>query len=272
MVTGKAETDDMMAAFSLGANDYVTKPVDLRVLRARAATQIERKRGDEQLRKALQEIGNLNHELRMECARRAEAEACALDLAYHDAVTGLCNRIRFSQELTAGIAALVEGRDQLALLCLGLDGFKQVNDTLGHQVGDELLMAVADRLRGCVRDSDTVARLGGDEFAIIVPCMKDQVAAAELANRVIEVLRLPFWMREKEANVGCSIGIAFATSARVDPDLLFREADQALYSAKADGRGTWRVASPSQFGRAKTVLFGDVRTGWRPTAYSSCAA
>jgi diguanylate cyclase (GGDEF)-like protein len=125
-----------------------------------------------------------------------------------------------------------------------LDGFKQVNDTLGHQLGDELLLAVAERLRGCVRDTDTVARLGGDEFAIIAPCIKDEATAAELANRVIEILRLPFWLREKNANVGCSIGIAFAASAAVDPNLLFRDADHALYAAKADGRGMWRFARP----------------------------
>jgi diguanylate cyclase (GGDEF)-like protein len=242
MVTARAETDDVMVAFELGASDYVTKPVNLPVLVARAESQLARKRADERLQQALGDIAALNFELRQECARRAEAEARALDLAYHDALTGLYNRIGFGEKLAVALKTGQRGSGPLALLCLDLDGFKPVNDTLGHQAGDELLKAVADRLRGCLRDVDCVGRIGGDEFAILLPSMKGRTDVVAVAERIIEVVSMPFAVEHQEAKVGCSVGIAFACTPEIDPSLLFRSADAALYSAKESGRGTWRIA------------------------------
>jgi len=132
---------------------------------ARAESQLARKRADEQHQQALSNIAALNFELRQECARRAEAQARALDLAYHDVLTGLYNRIGFGEKLAVALAATDRRANRLSILCLDLDGFKPVNDSLGHQAGDALLKAVADRLRGCLHDADCVGRIGGDEFA-----------------------------------------------------------------------------------------------------------
>jgi diguanylate cyclase (GGDEF)-like protein len=237
MVTGRADTDDVTEAFELGANDYVTKPVNIPVLMARAESQLARKRAEEGLQQALSDIANLNFELRKECARRAEAETRALDIAYHDPLTGLCNRMRLREKV---VAAGVDG--SFALLCLDLDGFKQVNDTLGHHAGDELLKAAADRLRGCVGELDTVGRLGGDEFAIVAPSAQGIAETVALAERVIDVISAPFLIEQHDVVVGCSVGIAIASDRDIAADRLFRDADAALYSAKADGKGTWRVA------------------------------
>jgi diguanylate cyclase (GGDEF)-like protein len=242
MVTARTETDDLMVAFKFGASDYVTKPVNLPVLVARAENQLTRKRSEERLQQALSDIASLNVELRGECARRAEAEARALDLAYHDALTGLANRLRFREVLAAALTKVSDSAGPLGLLCLDLDGFKPVNDRLGHPAGDDLLRAVADRLRGCVWDTDIVSRLGGDEFAIVLPSMKSPADATALAERVLDVISTPFTIEAHQVKVGCSAGIALAFSPDVDPDRFFREADAALYSAKTDGRGTWRVS------------------------------
>jgi diguanylate cyclase (GGDEF)-like protein len=231
-----------MVAFKLGASDYVTKPVNLPVLVARAESQLARKRADEQLQQALSDIAALNFDLRQECTRRAEAEARALDLAYHDALTGLYNRIGFGNKLTVALNRREKGAGPLALLCLDLDGFKPVNDRLGHQAGDELLKAVADRLRGCVRDVDCVGRIGGDEFAILLTVVKSRADVIAVAERLIDILSMPFTVEHQEVEIGCSVGITFASTSEVDASLLFRSADAALYSAKEAGRGTWRIA------------------------------
>jgi diguanylate cyclase (GGDEF)-like protein len=246
MVTARTETNDMIVAFNLGANDYVTKPLNLPVLVARAESQLARKRAEERLQQALGDIASLNFELRQECARRAEAEARALDLAGHDALTGLWNRMRFDEQLGVALAGLRETPGLVTLLSLDLDGFKAVNDRFGHHVGDELLKAVADRLRGCVRDPDGVGRLGGDEFAIVLPSTKSAADAIALADRVIDVISMPFAIGDHNVGVGCSVGIALASTPDTDLNLLFQNADAALYSAKASGRGTWRLDSDVQ--------------------------
>jgi diguanylate cyclase (GGDEF)-like protein len=242
MVTARTHTDDAMIAFNLGADDYVTKPVDLPVLIARVETQLARAMAEQQLQQAVRKISDLNFEMHLECARRAEAEALALDRAHHDPLTGLCNRLRFRELLSAELQDLSETANRLALLLIDLDGFKQVNDTHGHAAGDELLTAVAHRLRGCVHETHTIARLGGDEFAVLVPAIDPDDATA-LASRIVEVISMPFNLSQEKVGIGCSVGITFARRSQVHPDLLYREADSALYAAKREGRGRWRVTS-----------------------------
>jgi len=242
MVTARSETDDVMVAFKVGASDYVTKPVNLPILVARAESQLARKRADEQHQQALSNIAALNFELRQECARRAEAEARALDLAYHDVLTGLYNRIGFGEKLAVALAATDKRANPLALLCLDLDGFKPVNDSLGHQAGDALLKAVADRLRGCLHDADCVGRIGGDEFAIVLSSTRSRADVVAVAERITDVISMPFTVEHQEVKIGCSVGIAFAYTSDSDPSVMFRSADAAMYSAKQAGRGTWRIA------------------------------
>jgi diguanylate cyclase (GGDEF)-like protein len=168
------------------------------------------------------------------------AEARMAHLAHHDALTGLPNRLLFRRKLEGALGHMRHG-DGLALLFLDLDQFKAVNDALGHSVGDELLRAVAKRLAGQLRDTDTVARLGGDEFAIVQSRIEKPAEATRFAARLIELIGAPFDVAGHQIVTGTSIGIVFAPQDGMDADLLLRSADLALYRAKSDGRGVYRL-------------------------------
>ncbi len=170
---------------------------------------------------------------------RAQAEERIAHMAHHDALTDLPNRVLLRERLEAGLAHVRRGQ-QLAVHYLDLDTFKNINDTLGHPVGDDLLKAVAERLCGCVRDVDTVARLGGDEFAIIQTGLEHVNDAASLAQRIRDSLKMPCEINGQLINIDASIGIACAPADGTDADLLLKNADMALYRAKAEGRGTYR--------------------------------
>jgi diguanylate cyclase (GGDEF)-like protein len=159
-------------------------------------------------------------------------------MAHHDALTDLPNRVMLREQLDRHLST-VKRDGSLAVLCLDLDYFKQVNDTLGHPVGDRLLCAVGKRLRECVRDTDIVARLGGDEFAIIQPGLEQPMAASALAQRLVEELARPFMTEGHEIVIGTSIGISVAPSDGIDPDVLLKSADMALYRAKDNGRSAF---------------------------------
>jgi diguanylate cyclase (GGDEF)-like protein/PAS domain S-box-containing protein len=158
--------------------------------------------------------------------------------ALHDELTGLPNRNLLQDRLRQALAHARRGGWQVGVLLLDLDDFKDVNDTLGHPAGDRLLRAIAERLAGVIRASDTLARLGGDEFAIVQPgpgCSPD--GAAELARRLIGALEAPLSLDGQELRVGASVGVAIAPGDGEDADELVRRADLALYRAKTDGRG-----------------------------------
>jgi diguanylate cyclase (GGDEF)-like protein len=179
--------------------------------------------------------------------RRVQAEI--EHMAHHDALTGLPNRLRFRAHLST---ALQTGRHPIAVLCLDLDRFKAVNDTLGHPAGDQLLRVAADRLSACVRQGDLVARLGGDEFAIVQLDGEQPAAAEALAHRVVQAMTAPFEIASQTASVGTSIGIALSDAGEVcSPDDLLKRADLALYDAKSAARGTHRFFRPELDRRAK---------------------
>ena len=134
--------------------------------------------------------------------------------------------------------------ETFALLCLDLDQFKNVNDTLGHPAGDELLKSVAERLRGCVRETSLVARLGGDEFAMIQTAIEQKDDIAVLVSRICDAIRIPFNIEDHEVIIETSIGIAIAPDDSIDPDELLKMADMALYRAKAEGPGTYCFFEP----------------------------
>ncbi len=170
---------------------------------------------------------------------RRRLEARIEHMAYHDALTGLANRLLLLDRLEKMLA----GRrtpDELTVFCLDLDHFKEVNDTLGHQVGDALLQAAADRLRDSVRQSDLVARTGGDEFVIVQSSSNATLSAAELANRLIDVVGAPYEINGHRVIVGVSVGVSFSGPDARDSGELIKQADIALYRAKEDGRGTYR--------------------------------
>ncbi len=181
---------------------------------------------------------------------RQRAEERIVHMARHDALTDLPNRTMFRERLEYELKRIKRG-DALAVLCLDLDHFKSVNDTLGHPVGDELLKVVAERLRRCLREPDTIARLGGDEFAIIMTGMHAPTDPVLLAKRIREAIIKPYILDGHQILADISIGISLAPIDATEPDLLLKNADMALYGAKADGRGTYRFFEPEMDARMK---------------------
>jgi diguanylate cyclase (GGDEF)-like protein len=161
-------------------------------------------------------------------------------MAHHDVLTGLPNRALFQKRLGEAIARMKRHNEPFALLCLDLDRFKIVNDTLGHPAGDALLKEVSKRLLDTLREEDVVARLGGDEFAILQTHNNSELNAAALAERVIKVVTQPMVIEGNTVDVGTSIGIAMCPKDADDGDTLFRKADLALYEGKNAGRGQFR--------------------------------
>jgi diguanylate cyclase (GGDEF)-like protein/PAS domain S-box-containing protein len=180
-----------------------------------------------------------------------KAQAQISHMARHDALTNLPNRRLFRERLEDALRRITRG-EQVAVFCLDLDRFKEVNDTLGHPVGDELLKEAARRLSECVREGDTVARLGGDEFAIVLVGSELRVAeTSALANRLIEVISAPCTIQDHQLIIGATLGISIAPDDGADPDQLLKNADMALYRAKGDGRGSYRFFEAGMDARAQ---------------------
>jgi len=171
---------------------------------------------------------------------RKDANQRLQRLAHYDPLTGLPNRTLFYETLAKTLAQAEHNQWRLAVLFIDLDRFKNVNDTLGHAIGDELLRQFCDRLAQCVRVRDTVGRLGGDEFALILIIPHSQLDAVVVANKIREVLRQPFDLRGFEASITASIGITLYPDDARDPETLVKYADTAMYKAKEAGRNTYR--------------------------------
>ncbi len=191
---------------------------------------------------------------------RQRSERQIAHMARHDALTDLPNRVLLRETLEHELKRVKRG-ECLAVLCLDLDQFKSVNDALGHPIGDELLKLVGERLRNCTREPDTVARLGGDEFAIIMTKMEDPSDAAALSKRIRDSIIKPYQIDGHQIVTDISIGISIAPYDALEPDPLLRNADMALYGAKADGRGTYRFFEPEMNTRmrARRELEMDLR-------------
>jgi diguanylate cyclase (GGDEF)-like protein/PAS domain S-box-containing protein len=170
--------------------------------------------------------------------------------AFYDSLTGLANRALFDDRMRHALAHADRRGQRLAVLLLDLDGFKIINDSLGHQAGDQVLVMVAQRIMASCRLSDTVARLGGDEFAVLLEEDVDEGAAEGVAKRLLEILREPFVVKGRELSVGGSIGIALHEGAAASTDDLLRDADAAMYCAKSRGRDRFELFEPSMHTRA----------------------
>jgi diguanylate cyclase (GGDEF)-like protein len=280
MVTAKTGTNHIVDALELGANDYVTKPVDFAVAFARVNTQIGRKRAEQQvllaneaLRKANEELerrveertGRLvevNQRLKVEIANREESQAKSQYLAYHDSLTGLGNRLLFKDQLEKALNDVSVTPHPVAVLFLDLDGFKAVNDTLGHSIGDLLLKSVAAKLRDILQRTDRIARLGGDEFAILQVSAPQPGSSIALAEKIIEIVGQPCCIDGHDVTVGASIGIAVAHPGDINTETFLKSADLAMYSAKSEGRGTYRMFDPEMDAivQARRGLERDMRT------------
>lgn len=170
--------------------------------------------------------------LQLDITERKQAEKLLQMLAHNDPLTGLPNRSLFHDRLEHGLSLAQRHKQSIAVLFLDLDHFKEINDTLGHDMGDVLLKAATTRLLACVRKSDTVARMGGDEFTVIITEMKAAEDAEHVAKDILEAFSKPFELNEKFYNVGCSIGIAIFPEHGKDSKTLIKHADSAMYYAK----------------------------------------
>jgi diguanylate cyclase (GGDEF)-like protein/PAS domain S-box-containing protein len=187
----------------------------------------------------------------IDITERKEAEARIAHMAHHDALTDLPNRVLFRQRMADALAQRCRTGSLVGALCIDLDNFKLVNDTLGHPIGDRLLEDVAERIERVIRQRDTAARLGGDEFAVLVPELKSPQELAVLAQRLIEIVSEPYLVEGHLVTVGTTIGIAVAPTDGEDADRLLRNADLALYRAKADGKSTFRFFEPEMDAQAQ---------------------
>jgi diguanylate cyclase (GGDEF)-like protein/PAS domain S-box-containing protein len=184
---------------------------------------------------------------------RRRANEKIAHLAHYDALTDLPNRVLFREQIERELQRARRG-EQFALLYIDVDEFKGINDSLGHHVGDELLKAVAARIRGCIRETDLIARLGGDEFAVIQTAVRDTSDVVEFTTRLHEAIRQPFECLGHHLSTDASIGIALAPKDGTDLDQLVKNADLAMYAAKASGRRTYRFFEPAMDASAKARL------------------
>jgi len=235
-----AYADDVnrLKGYRSGAVDYIAKPINDVILRSKVRVFLDLYSARMELQQALGELGERNRQLQAEIAERQRAEAQVRHQATHDMLTGLPNRALFHERLHQAIAQ-APGRG-FALAMLDIDGFKAVNDTHGHPVGDALLQAIAVRLRAHVRAGDTVARLGGDEFALILEDAAQLPLLLERCQQLCDTLALPYPLPgpagEVVARVSASIGIALWNSGTPSDEALIQAADRALYEAKRAGK------------------------------------
>ncbi|MEK6320568.1 MAG: EAL domain-containing protein [Acidobacteriota bacterium] len=191
-----------------------------------------------------------------------QAEKQLLHNAFHDSLTGLPNRVLFMDRLKHSLAEVKKGEGySFGVLFLDLDRFKVVNDSLGHQIGDQLLVATARRLESCIRPGDIVARLGGDEFAIIVDHVRHVSDAIQAAERIREHLASPFNLSGHEVFISASIGIALNQTASEEPDEIIRNADTAMYRAKDQGRGCFELFDKGM--HVRNAALSQLETGLR---------
>ena len=202
--------------------------------------------------------------LKAEIVDREQSDARSQYLAYHDTLTSLGNRLQFRRQLEEALRGDPDVSHPVAVHFIDLDGFKAVNDSLGHSMGDLLLKAIALRMRDVIGPADKIARLGGDEFAILQTSMEQPDAARQLAEQLIQVVSRPCCVEGYDVVVGASVGVAFGHQRRSTADHLLKSADLAMYSAKAEGRGTYRIFDPQMESvmRARRTMERDLRHGF----------
>lgn len=229
VMSAYSDLANIRQAMNRGAFDFLTKPIDFQDLEIT-------------IRKTLEAV----HQLRERQQHLDQIQQGLVHAAYHDPLTGLPNRSWFNERL---LQLIQQAEDQThAILFIDLDGFKQVNDTLGHGVGDALLQCIAQRLRGCLRQRDRVARLGGDEFAVLLEDLENPLEATAVAHRIQAQLQQPFQIEGSEIQSGASIGIAFSQPNGKhyhQPEDFLRDADVAMYAAKANGKGRFELFDPA---------------------------
>lgn len=243
-VTVVDDTRDKVRGFALGAADYVTKPFDIEEVRARVRAHLELAR----LRRFLEDL------VAQRTALLRVSEEKYRILTHRDPLTGLPNRVLFAELLAHSIQMAQHAAMHFALLCLDLDKFAAINETLGHGLGDRVLVQAAQRLRGLLPERDALARVGGDEFYVILDRDQGERGVALAAQRMLDALAAPFALDGQTVYVSASIGVALYPEDGATADELLSRADATLHQAKADGRGSLRFFSPEIMLRAKERL------------------
>ena len=232
------EVNDKVRGFTVGGSDYITKPFQHEEIMVRVENQLALKMAEQKLRQ-------LNAELEQRVQQRTEeleqANAKLLHMALHDPLTGLPNRNQFQEQLSLALAE----DQQLMVLFLDCDRFKVINDSLGHLVGDELLIALSRRIETLVPPQHLLARLGGDEFAILLKDGAGVEDGVTIARQILAALAYPFQLNQHEIFLNASVGIAGSSLGDCQPEHLLRDADLALYRAKAEGRGCYHIFDPA---------------------------
>lgn len=242
---------DKVKAFQVGGIDYITKPFHLEEVIARIENQLALTQAKaeitklnselehrvqvrtEQLQDMNQKLISTNKKLESEISERQKIQQKLLHMASHDALTGLPNRVWFMDCLIQALDRFKSDKDyQFAILFMDCDRFKMVNDSLGHLVGDHVLISVARRLQSCLRSTEVLARFGGDEFAILMHQIESVQIAINLAQKIQNSLTWPFHWNQQEIFLNASIGIVFSTPDYQEPEQLLRDADIAMYRAK----------------------------------------
>ena len=257
---------DKVQAFAVGGVDYISKPFQIKEVLVRIENQLTLQSAkaeirqfneelEERVRQRTAQLQAANQQLAKEIAERKRIHDKLIYMAYHDSLTNLPNRALFMKRLDKVLKRALESQDYyFAVLFLDCDRFKVVNDSLGHVVGDKLLVAVARRLESSLRSIDTLARLGGDEFAILLPEIKDIHQATEIAERLQKKLIEPFLFEQHQIFMNASIGIVLGTKDYQEPEDLLRDADTAMYRAKAQGKACYQVFDSQMHDRALALL------------------
>ena len=217
-----AQPAHKLRALAEGAKDFIAKPFDFMEARTRIRNMLE-------VRLLYKELERYSQALE--------------SMAMHDPLTGLPNRRLLIDRLSLAIAHAHRNKSAMAVMYLDLDGFKQINDSLGHDVGDMLLTMVADRLEAAVRQEDTVARMGGDEFVIGLWGINDAAGVASLASKVIQALSQPYRIQGREVSMTASVGVSMYPMHGEEVETLMKNADLALYEAKHSGKNNFRIAA-----------------------------
>jgi diguanylate cyclase (GGDEF)-like protein len=257
VLSGMSDEVLTLQAVQVGAQDYLIKGnVDPSLLARSIRYALERSHAKQALRRAndelerrvamrTAELAQTVAALEMEVAERKQAEERIRRMVHYDALTGLPNRVLLQDRLLQEINHAHRHDGMVGIVFIDLDYFKNINDSLGHYVGDRLLKLAAARLQMCVREQDAVARLGGDEFVLSLPELRDSCDAARVAQKALDILAQPFMVEGHQLHVSASIGISMYPQDGGDVETLMRTADTAMYHAKEKGRSNFQFFTPS---------------------------
>lgn len=239
------DVTDKVEGFRVGGADYITKPFHVEEVLARVQNQLA-------IITAQQTIHQLNAQLEERVKERTQqleiANSQLSEMAFNDLLTQLPNRALLMERLEEALSQQqANSENQFAVLYLDCDRFKIINDSLGHQAGDELLVAISRRLKSILRQEDLVARLGGDEFVVLLSNLAEPHTAIQVAERILNSFVLPIRLRERDIFVSFSIGIVLEHSTYGNTEELLRDADTAMYQAKALGKDQYQIFEPSMY-------------------------